>query len=265
LLAATRDKFAQRLHRVARIGLIGLGGVLAGLGLILVFPVSAAASFGVLLVILSALFLFDAFWLAMGQLRELDDEEGSDADPGLWLKGARGEQQTALILEPLRHDGFVILHDRREPRSSGNIDHIVLGPSGIFIIETKSWAGVITTTEQDLYCNRTDVLEAPSALSTHAISQAQAEARAVWAVTGASHWVTAIVCIHGATMANPEAAVQKSFVVRPDHLLGFLRRDRGYTLSPEEVARLARMADLALPPNIEPGHADAHDQSGGRL
>lgn len=251
LKTVARDKLGRRLHRVLVVSVASFVGIGLGLALIIAAPSQAWRVDGVLVVVASAMVLAGDFYLAMDQLIEIEQRVDSQTDPAMWLKGALGEQQTALLLEPLRHEGFVILHDRRQPESSGNIDHIVVGPSGIFVIETKNWQGTISTDGQELYCNRTDAFAAKSALATRAISQAQGEARAVWSATGASHWVSAIVVIHGATMAEPQYAVQKSFVVRPDHLLGFVRAARGYTLAPDEVGRLARMADRALPPYVE--------------
>jgi ssDNA-binding Zn-finger/Zn-ribbon topoisomerase 1 len=58
-----------------------------------------------------------------------------------WETGARGEEWTARMLDPLTERGFVILHDCRIPGSKANIDHIAVGPSGVFVIETKNVAG----------------------------------------------------------------------------------------------------------------------------
>lgn len=59
-----------------------------------------------------------------------------------WRQGAEGEQLTARILSRLP-DGYVVLHDVPMPRSRGNIDHIVIGPTGAFTVETKAYKGGI--------------------------------------------------------------------------------------------------------------------------
>ena len=65
------------------------------------------------------------------------------ADAWYWSRGARGERRTAEYLEPLLAHGFVILHDRQIPGSRANIDHVAIGPSGIYVIETKYISGTI--------------------------------------------------------------------------------------------------------------------------
>lgn len=59
--------------------------------------------------------------------------------------GAAGETRTAQLLGALTPYGFHVLHDRRWPGSANaNIDHLVVGPSGVFVIDTKSWSGDLT-------------------------------------------------------------------------------------------------------------------------
>lgn len=57
-------------------------------------------------------------------------------------RGAQGEEYVGAILEELRADGWLVIHDAELERS--NVDHIVLGPAGLFTIETKSNPGPIS-------------------------------------------------------------------------------------------------------------------------
>jgi hypothetical protein len=57
-------------------------------------------------------------------------------------RGAQGEEYVGSILEELRADGWLVIHDAELERS--NVDHIVLGPGGLFTIETKSNPGPIS-------------------------------------------------------------------------------------------------------------------------
>ncbi len=47
------------------------------------------------------------------------------------------------MLDGLRPHGILTLHDRRIPGSSANIDHIVVAPSGIWVVDTKNYTGRI--------------------------------------------------------------------------------------------------------------------------
>jgi hypothetical protein len=59
-----------------------------------------------------------------------------------WEVGADGEAATASALTPLETEGWRVLHDRRMPgRVRANIDHLTIGPGGVWVIETKHWSG----------------------------------------------------------------------------------------------------------------------------
>jgi hypothetical protein len=40
------------------------------------------------------------------------------------------------------------VHDLRDGR--GNVDHVVLGPAGVFLLDSKRWAGTISVDGDDL-------------------------------------------------------------------------------------------------------------------
>ena len=55
---------------------------------------------------------------------------------GHWLRGADSEEAVGEALDVLTSEGYAVRHDL-EQRFEGNIDHLVSGPSGVFMIETK--------------------------------------------------------------------------------------------------------------------------------
>jgi hypothetical protein len=58
-----------------------------------------------------------------------------------WRRGARGERRTARQLDRLTDRGWVVFHDLAVPGSRANVDHLAVGPSGIFLIDSKNWRG----------------------------------------------------------------------------------------------------------------------------
>ena len=63
-----------------------------------------------------------------------------------WERGSVGEQKLAEALAGL--EGLVVLHDRRAPGTKGNIDHIVIGPAGVFVVDAKHYQGLIRIRER---------------------------------------------------------------------------------------------------------------------
>src|SRR5947207_10189694 len=57
-----------------------------------------------------------------------------------WRKGAVGEALVAGTLASLEDD-FVVINDIS--KRFGNIDHVVIGPTGVYVIDTKNWKGTV--------------------------------------------------------------------------------------------------------------------------
>jgi hypothetical protein len=58
-----------------------------------------------------------------------------------WSIGAAGEEK--LAREPATVAGIWVLNDRRVPGTKGNIDHVVISPGGVFVVDAKNHKGVI--------------------------------------------------------------------------------------------------------------------------
>jgi nuclease-like protein len=57
-----------------------------------------------------------------------------------WYLGMRGELAVTKALQSLS-DEYVLLNDLMLPGARGNIDHFLIGPNGLFVIETKNYSG----------------------------------------------------------------------------------------------------------------------------
>jgi hypothetical protein len=64
-------------------------------------------------------------------------------------QGAQGEADTAAALGELTQHGWVVLHDRLAP-AGGNIDHLLIGPGGVVVVDSKSWSGEVVITDGEL-------------------------------------------------------------------------------------------------------------------
>jgi hypothetical protein len=60
------------------------------------------------------------------------------AQPGRYC-GAAGERRTARLLGQLEWHGWAVLHDLAVPGSRANLDHLVIGPGGVFAIDSKQY------------------------------------------------------------------------------------------------------------------------------
>jgi hypothetical protein len=62
-----------------------------------------------------------------------------------WKRGSVGESKVAKTLAKLDRDDIVVLHDRRVPGTRGNIDHLVICPAGVLVVDSKRYAGQVRT------------------------------------------------------------------------------------------------------------------------
>lgn len=59
-----------------------------------------------------------------------------------WNLGAKGERRVAEVLAAAK--GVEALHDRLHPgKGKANIDHIAIGPAGVFVIDAKNYTGAV--------------------------------------------------------------------------------------------------------------------------
>ena len=58
-----------------------------------------------------------------------------------WATGAEGERKTERALRKLAKSGWIVLHDL--PGRRGNIDHVVVGPPGLFVLDSKAPSGAL--------------------------------------------------------------------------------------------------------------------------
>lgn len=64
--------------------------------------------------------------------------------------GATGEEAVAAAVAPLTAEGWHVLHDRVMP-TGGNIDHIIVGPGSVVVLDAKAWNGELSVRNGRLY------------------------------------------------------------------------------------------------------------------
>lgn len=166
-----------------------------------------------------------------------------------WATGAQGERRVAESLELAAAEGVIALHDRKVPGSKANIDHIAVGPTGVYVIDAKKYSGKLETrdvgglfrTDQRLFIAGRD--------RTKLVLAMEWQVAAVAKVVGDATPVHAILCsvstdwsmltirppvVRGVTVAWPKAMRK---IVSQEGPLGA-----------EEIESLARRIAKALPP-----------------
>ena len=55
----------------------------------------------------------------------------------------------------------MVFHDLAVPDSPGNVDHLVIGPTGVFVIDSKQWTGSVHQGADGLAWHNTTAWTAP--------------------------------------------------------------------------------------------------------
>ncbi|GAA1795083.1 hypothetical protein GCM10009795_045780 [Nocardioides hankookensis] len=71
-----------------------------------------------------------------------------------WERGAAGEEAVATALAALPRTEWTVVSDVQWPgRRFANIDHVVIGPGGVFVIDAKNWSGKVEVVDSVLRQN----------------------------------------------------------------------------------------------------------------
>jgi hypothetical protein len=154
-----------------------------------------------------------------------------------WRRGAAGERRTARLLSRLEGRGWVVLHDLAVPGSAANIDHLVIGPGGVVVIDSKQYRGRLRLDPSGLLWHGRHLLTMTLRAARWEADQAD-EALGVAEVD-----VGCIVAVHGASVPWGRVLVS-GVTVAPANRVPDLLRALPPLLGPERVAWLVDRARL---------------------
>jgi hypothetical protein len=140
-------------------------------------------------------------------------------------RGASAEEHVGSLLEQLPAPAWHVTHDASLGR--GNVDHILIGPAGVFTVETKSHPGPVRV----------------GRVHGATIRQAHAQRTAIERVTGAS--VEPLLVFSRAWVDRPLARRKGVRVLPARMLLGHLNK-RAEVLSREQIDRAQALLEAAL-------------------
>lgn len=161
--------------------------------------------------------------------------------------GLRGEQAVAEALQEVGDCGYRAFHDF-PGGENWNIDHVTVGPAGVFLIETKARNRVRSRNTQPahvvhVFGNR---LQFPTGRDLKSIPQAERNAK--WLAgyltkkTGEKVDVMAVVVLPGWYWENKELPANGTMVMNADYLKKYLRGRRAQ-LPEAQVRRIIAALD----------------------
>lgn len=150
-------------------------------------------------------------------------------------QGIDGERAVGQYLEGLRSDGYQVFHDLIG--DGFNLDHVVVGPAGVFSIETKTWSKPAKG-EPRIDFDGERVVAAGYEPDRDPVVQAKAQVswlqRLVQETTGRRVFVKAVVVFPGWFVKQVPGSTRDVWVLEPKALPGFLAHEET-RLGPEDV------------------------------
>ena len=161
-------------------------------------------------------------------------------------RGERGERLVAHILDELAEHGYRAIHDVPVKLDDGrdvNIDHVLIGPAGVFAIETKFRSG-----NPQVQYNGKRILVEGREEDRDALSQARASAAStreiIERVTGRTGRVRAVVLYANCRVTTRSGADE--WVLAPTQLKAWIKQEerwngpKGAILDRESINACAR-------------------------
>ena len=150
-------------------------------------------------------------------------------------QGIEGERVVGQYLERLRSDGYQVFHDL--VGDGFNVDHVVVGPAGVFTIETKTWSKPARG-EPRIDFDGESVVAAGYEPDRNPVVQARAQAawlrRLIEESAGRRVVVRPVVVFPGWFVKQSDGSTREVWVLEPKALPGFLAHEAD-RLSPEDV------------------------------
>ena len=158
-----------------------------------------------------------------------------------WSIGATGEVHVGALLDGLEARGWFVLHDRRVPGARENIDHLLIGPPGVVVVETKNYAGQLRV--------RGGELTIGGRRKTGFLDQVERQIDAVERALEIDH-AAGVICVLRADFPWFSRTVARGIVIVPGRRLIATVTSPPPRLSSAEVERLARVAEERLVPAV---------------
>ena len=152
-----------------------------------------------------------------------------------FYKGARGEEKIAGILATLP-DSYHVFNDFTAGRN--HVDHVVVGPGGVFAIETKFWNGKVTVEDGHVLLDG----QLPDRSPLNQANREASQVRGALAAAGWSGTVTPVVAFASDTFTAHRANLKGTIIINSNELRSSFDSDR-VVIPPAELERLVSLME----------------------
>jgi hypothetical protein len=169
--------------------------------------------------------------------RLTERRDAAERRAAAFAAGAEGERIVAEALAPLSAAGYLLLHDRSAgPRA--NLDHVVIGASGVWLVNAKHWSGTVDAGETLRHNGRA---------RTRQLERAADERRLVEQLLRTNGLTAPVHSVFAFTASAPDPATVHDVILRPVAALRVTIGGAPPVLDPRVLDRVAACLVMALP------------------
>ena len=192
------------------------------LGFSVALAIVAALSVGLFLIVLALVGIVVSYLMGLRRVER-------------FFKGARGEEHVSGILRSLP-DRYHVFNDF--VAGGLHVDHVVVGPAGVFAVETKNWRGAVTVEDDQILVDG----QLPSRSPLGQVLREAAHVRAALAKAGWNGGVTPILAFASDTFRAHVAEVRGTVVINACDLRKSFETNR-VVIPPAELERLVSLME----------------------
>jgi hypothetical protein len=155
-----------------------------------------------------------------------------------WRDGARGERATARLLRRLHRHGWMVFHDVAIPGTPANADHLLIGPAGVILVDSKRYTGHVSQGLDGRVWHNHHPMD-------HTLRALRLETQAISAALRVR--VRPVMCVHHAQVAGG-GLTAGNVQILPARRLPSMLRSRRQQLDEADVTALVTHALSVLRP-----------------
>jgi hypothetical protein len=159
----------------------------------------------------------------------------------IYRGGWEGEKRVVKMLSSQFSDDFLLLNSLYLRGGGGDIDHVVLSPGGIFVLETKNWSGnIVSNGDNWQRAGKESFNASPSRQVKRNVATIRSIIDSNPKLSRLGIWVQGIVVftnVHANLKINNPTALIVKLQQLPDQILA---NDGSKTFSPDQLQEIAK-------------------------
>jgi hypothetical protein len=153
--------------------------------------------------------------------------------------GRQGERAVINALSSSLNDDYYLVNGAYLKGGGGDVDHIVLGPSGIYVLETKNWSGKIICNGDQWQRPGKKVKGSPSLQVKHNTQRVKKLVNTSHAFWSPNIWIEGLLVFTN-NNANLSISNPTVTILKLPQLTSYIKRQEHNRLTKEQVQKIVK-------------------------